>query len=62
MALAMLGTGLVRGTVGALLGFALVVASLWQKGRMEERFLHAEFGDEYATYCREVRSLIPFIL
>jgi protein-S-isoprenylcysteine O-methyltransferase Ste14 len=58
----MLGTGLVRGTVGALLGVAIVVASLWQKGRMEERFLLAEFGDDYAAYRREVKSLIPFIL
>lgn len=62
IALAMLGTGLVRGTVGALLGVAIVVASLWQKGRMEERFLLSEFGDDYAAYRREVKSLIPFIL
>jgi protein-S-isoprenylcysteine O-methyltransferase Ste14 len=39
-----------------------VVASLWQKGRLEERFLLAEFGDEYAAYQREVKFLIPFII
>jgi len=62
IALAMFGTALVAGTIGGLLGFALVVASLWQKGRMEERFLLAEFGGEYAAYQREVKFLIPFII
>jgi protein-S-isoprenylcysteine O-methyltransferase Ste14 len=62
IALAMFGTALVAGTIGALLGFALVVASLWQKGRLEERFLLAEFGDEYAAYQRKVKFLIPFVV
>jgi protein-S-isoprenylcysteine O-methyltransferase Ste14 len=62
IALAMFGTALVAGTIGSLLGFALVVASLWQKGRLEERFLLAEFGDEYAAYQREVKFLIPFVV
>ena len=62
IALAVFGTALVAGTIGGLLGFALVVASLWQKGRMEERFLLAEFGDEYAAYQRKVKFLIPFVV
>ena len=61
IALAVFGTALVAGTIGGLLGFALVVASLWQKGRLEERFLLAEFGDEYAAYQRKVKFLIPFV-
>jgi protein-S-isoprenylcysteine O-methyltransferase Ste14 len=60
--LAMLGTALVAGTMGGLVGFVLVVTALWQKGRMEERFLLAEFGDEYAAYQREVKFLIPFVV
>ena len=62
IALAVFGTALVAGTIGGLLGFALVVASLWQKGRMEERFLLAEFGNEYAAYQRKVKFLIPFVV
>jgi protein-S-isoprenylcysteine O-methyltransferase Ste14 len=62
MVLAIFGTALVAGTLGALLGFALVVASLWRKGRMEERFLLAEFGEEYAAYQRNVKFLIPLIV
>jgi protein-S-isoprenylcysteine O-methyltransferase Ste14 len=60
--LAVLGSSLMRGTAGSLVGVALVVAALWQKGRMEERFLVAEFGEEYAAYQREVKFLIPFIV
>ncbi len=62
IALSVLGTALVAGTIGGLLGFALVVASLWQKGRMEEQFLLTEFGEEYAAYQREVKFMIPFIV
>ena len=29
---------------------------------MEERFLLAEFGEEYAAYQRDVKFLIPFIV
>jgi protein-S-isoprenylcysteine O-methyltransferase Ste14 len=59
--LAVLGAALVRGTVGALAGVVLVVLALWLKGRMEERFLVVEFGEEYAAYQREVKFLIPFV-
>jgi protein-S-isoprenylcysteine O-methyltransferase Ste14 len=62
MALGVLGTALVRGTLGSLLGFVVAVAALWLKGRMEERFLLEEFGDEYAAYRREVKSWIPFVV
>ena len=62
IALSVFGTALVAGTIGGLLGFALVAASLWQKGRMEEQFLLAEFGEEYAAYQRDVKFMIPFIV
>jgi protein-S-isoprenylcysteine O-methyltransferase Ste14 len=41
------------------LGLTVMVAAIWHKGRTEERFLLAEFGDEYSTYQREVGFLIP---
>jgi len=62
IALAVFGTALVTSTVAALIGFALVIVSFWQKARMEERLLLLEFGDEYAAYRASVKSLIPFIL
>ena len=60
--LGVLGTSLVRGTLGSLVGVVLVTVALWQKSRVEERFLLAEFGDEYAAYRLEVKSLIPFVV
>lgn len=61
MLLALLGTTLVASTVGSLLGLALAIISLWQKACIEEQFLMAEFGEQYANYQREVKFLIPFI-
>jgi protein-S-isoprenylcysteine O-methyltransferase Ste14 len=61
MLLALLGTTLVSSTVGSLLGFLLAIISLWQKARIEEQFLMAEFGEQYANYQHEVKFLIPFI-
>jgi protein-S-isoprenylcysteine O-methyltransferase Ste14 len=62
MSLAVLGTATVAGTLGALVGFFLVLTALWHKARVEERVLLAEFGEEYAAYRREVKSLIPFVV
>jgi protein-S-isoprenylcysteine O-methyltransferase Ste14 len=61
MLLALLGTTLVASTVGSVLGFVLAIISLWQKARMEERFLMVEFRELYTNYQREVKFLIPFI-
>ena len=61
MLLALFGTTLVASTVGSLLGFVLAIISLWQKAYVEEQFLMAEFGDQYANYQHEVKFLIPFI-
>jgi len=62
IALAVLGTAIVGGSVGSLLGFVLVVASFWQKGRREERLMVAEFGDAYSEYRRGVKFMVPFVL
>jgi len=61
MALAVLGSALVAGTLRGLRRLCPCAFALWQKGRVEERFLLAEFGEEYAAYQREVKFMIPFI-
>jgi protein-S-isoprenylcysteine O-methyltransferase Ste14 len=44
-----------------LIGWPLVFLGLWIKSRTEEQFMSAQFGDEYAAYRAQVKSLIPFV-
>jgi len=60
--LATLGTALTGGEVRGLLGLACVLVAVLFKVRTEERFLAEEFGDEFVSYKREVKSLIPFVV
>ena len=62
IALASLGAAIVGGSIGNLLGMALVAVSFWQKGRREEQLMLAEFGAAYADYRRRVKFMIPFVL
>ena len=60
--IALLATAAAEGRATALVGAALVVFGVWLKARTEERFLMAELGAEiYASYCRRVSMLIPFL-
>ncbi len=62
VAVAVLGMALALGEIRGLLGLAFVVAAVWHKGWIEERFLLEEFGGDYAEYQRKVRFMIPFVL
>jgi protein-S-isoprenylcysteine O-methyltransferase Ste14 len=44
-----------------LLTFAACFAALVVRAEQEERRLHAQLGEAYAHYCREVKRLIPFV-
>ena len=43
------------------LTYILCVIALTVRAGQEERRLHEQLGAAYETYCREVRSLIPFL-
>jgi len=59
---AILATGVGVGTITAMLGAVLISLGLWQKARMEERFLSVELGaDAYGAYRRRVPMLVPFL-
>lgn len=59
--LALAGTVLGFGEIRALLGFILVIVGILLKSRLEEQFMSKQFGEEYARYREEVKSLIPFV-
>jgi protein-S-isoprenylcysteine O-methyltransferase Ste14 len=44
-----------------LLSYAAVVVAIAVRAKLEERRLHAQLGDEYAAYCRQVKGLIPWV-
>jgi protein-S-isoprenylcysteine O-methyltransferase Ste14 len=54
-------TGVLRGTIIALLGAGAITLGLWIKARLEEEFLRQELGAEtYDSYRRRVPMLAPF--
>jgi protein-S-isoprenylcysteine O-methyltransferase Ste14 len=64
-------TGLLLGFAGTAIALAqwrgvlavlIVLAALWRKLRLEERWLGEAFGADYARYRSEVAALIPFLL
>jgi protein-S-isoprenylcysteine O-methyltransferase Ste14 len=58
--LSALATAIVRGHLSGLIGFALFVIGIIMKARLEERFLSADLGAEYAAYKARVPMLVPF--
>lgn len=58
---ALLATLLDRDSLGALLGFALILLGLVLKLRQEEQVLTGRFGAAYDTYKRDVSALIPWV-
>lgn len=57
-----LGTAVVVGTLGGLLGFPFLLVSCWIKLRQEESLLQDYFGREYSDYMTRVKALVPFVV
>ena len=55
------GTAIAIGKISGLVSVAIIFAVYSWKIRREEKLLAGEFGEEYATYCREVPALVPFL-
>lgn len=60
--LGFVGTAIARGEWRGLVAVAILLAAVWRKAMVEERFMVEHFGDAYARYRAEVRALIPFVL
>lgn len=57
--LGMIGTAVAQGEARSILAVVLLVGSYLRKIRIEEAWLVHQFGDEYRTYQKEVKALIP---
>ncbi|HTT82141.1 MAG TPA: isoprenylcysteine carboxylmethyltransferase family protein [Rhizomicrobium sp.] len=54
-------TALMKGTLAAVFGAAIMTVGFWIKARLEERFLREQLGaDAYDAYRRRVPMLLPF--
>jgi protein-S-isoprenylcysteine O-methyltransferase Ste14 len=60
--LAFIGSAIVRGEWRGVLAVLIVLAALWRKLRLEERWMGETFGDEYRRYREHTAALIPFVL
>lgn len=60
--LALLGSAIARGEWRGLLAVLIVFGVLWQKLRLEEKFMRTQFGESYETYSRRVAALVPYII
>ena len=59
--LAFVGSAVARGEWRGLLAVALVFGSLWNKLKLEERWMREQFGESYEAYSRQVAALVPYI-
>ncbi len=57
-----IGTAIARNEWRGWLAVLIVLAALWRKLRLEERWLTEQFGETYIQYRDKVASLIPFLL
>jgi protein-S-isoprenylcysteine O-methyltransferase Ste14 len=60
--LGFLGSAVALGEWRGLLAVVLVFGVLWHKLRLEEKWMHAHFGEPYEAYSRQVAALVPHIL
>jgi protein-S-isoprenylcysteine O-methyltransferase Ste14 len=60
--LGFLGSAVARGEWRGLLAVALVFGALWNKLKLEEKMMRAQFGEPYEAYSRRVAALVPYIV
>jgi protein-S-isoprenylcysteine O-methyltransferase Ste14 len=56
------GMAIAISQVRGFLVFVLIFFVLWVKLRMEEEWMHSQFGETYATHARQTAALVPYLL
>lgn len=57
-----LGAAIDIGLLRAWLGVALVFVGFWIKLNQEETLMLRHFPDDYPTYRKQVKALVPFVI
>ena len=58
---AVLGTTIFDGHIKIIILVIAMVSVLIHKMKMEEQFMSAQFGSEYASYRQKTKALVPFV-
>ena len=61
MLMMFLGTALLYGTVGAAIGYLIILVGILLKLKEEEALMMEHFAHEYASYKKRTKMLIPFL-
>jgi protein-S-isoprenylcysteine O-methyltransferase Ste14 len=56
-----LGTAIAISQLRGLISLALVFLAFLAKFRMEERWMHSQFGETYAAYVHRTAALVPYL-
>jgi len=56
-----IGTVLLSGFVGGVLGVLVLFGSFWVKLKWEEKLMLQQFPNDYPAYMQRVKRLIPFL-
>ncbi len=59
--IAFLGTAVAYNALRCFVGVALIAASFVRKLHVEERFMRAQFGEEYSRYAASTAALLPLV-
>ena len=57
-----LGSAIEIGMLRCWLALPLMVIAFWLKLKQEERLMLRHFPDQYPTYQKQVKSLVPFVI
>lgn len=58
----MIGSAIVVGQYRSIIAIILIIIFCWLRIREEEKLMTGEFGKQYDTYKKEIKTIIPFIL
>jgi protein-S-isoprenylcysteine O-methyltransferase Ste14 len=57
-----LGMAIAISQIRGFIVFVLIFLVFWIKLRMEEQWMHSQFGEVYSSYAHQTAALVPYLL